>query len=211
LGAAPGRRGRRSRPRWCRRSARTASWPRSEKYSCALTPAARGRRPVGLARLVLVDVDQVDVRRHVELARAELAHADDPQLECARPARRSGAPWRSSTSASACASASSSVASASAVMRVGDGLQRRGVVHVQLWPAAPGTAGAPRAAPTAGSGPPCGSSAISAPKRRRMRCTKRLWADNAGSPCRPSSRTGAKLIRGRDRALPACIADQAAR
>jgi hypothetical protein len=37
-------------------------------------------RAVGLA-LVLVDVDQVDVRRHVQLARAELAHADDPELD----------------------------------------------------------------------------------------------------------------------------------
>ena len=33
----------------------------------------------GLA-IVVVHVDQVDVARHVEFARAELAHADDPQL-----------------------------------------------------------------------------------------------------------------------------------
>ena len=30
--------------------------------------------------IVVVDVDQVDVARHVQLARAELAHADHPQL-----------------------------------------------------------------------------------------------------------------------------------
>ena len=35
--------------------------------------------PGGLA-IGIVDVDQVDVARHVQLARAELAHADDPQL-----------------------------------------------------------------------------------------------------------------------------------
>ncbi len=33
----------------------------------------------GLA-VVVVEVDQVDVARHVELARAELAHAHDPEL-----------------------------------------------------------------------------------------------------------------------------------
>ena len=78
------------------------------KYSCALIAL----RPGGLA-VFLVDVDQVDVGRDVELARAELAHADDPELDAARRPRVRGAPWRTSWSATACASASSSVASAS--------------------------------------------------------------------------------------------------
>ena len=37
-------------------------------------------RAVGRA-VFLVDVDQVDVGRHVQLARAELAHADDPEVD----------------------------------------------------------------------------------------------------------------------------------
>ena len=37
-------------------------------------------RAVGLA-VFLVDVDQVDVGRHVELVRAQLAHADDPEVD----------------------------------------------------------------------------------------------------------------------------------
>jgi uncharacterized protein (TIGR02099 family) len=47
-----------------------------EKYSCALMTLRAG----GLA-VVFVDVDEVDVGRHVQLARAELAHADDPEVD----------------------------------------------------------------------------------------------------------------------------------
>jgi hypothetical protein len=39
-----------------------------------------GHGAVGLA-VVLVDVDQVDVRRDIELAGAELAHAHDPEVD----------------------------------------------------------------------------------------------------------------------------------
>ena len=35
---------------------------------------------IGLA-VFFIDIDQVDVGRHVELARAELAHADDPKVD----------------------------------------------------------------------------------------------------------------------------------
>ncbi len=35
----------------------------------------------GCFALVLIDIDQVDVGGHVQLARAELAHADDPELD----------------------------------------------------------------------------------------------------------------------------------
>ena len=47
-----------------------------------LVQADRTRAVGGAGRLavVLVDIDEVDVGRYVELARAELAHADDPQL-----------------------------------------------------------------------------------------------------------------------------------
>ena len=76
----------------CNRLARRA------KYSCALDPDA------GVA-LVAVQVDQVDVGRHVEFARAQLAHADDPEIDAltrlverraraARPHRAAPAPGR---------------------------------------------------------------------------------------------------------------------
>ena len=45
-----------------------------------LVRADGGRAPVGLA-VAFVDVDEVDVGRDVELARAELAHADDPEVD----------------------------------------------------------------------------------------------------------------------------------
>ena len=81
--AAPGRRERRSRRRWCRRSARTAAWRHRRSIRGTMT----GRGPAGLA-VVLVDVDQVDVGRDIELARAELAHADDPEVAHAAAAHR---------------------------------------------------------------------------------------------------------------------------
>jgi hypothetical protein len=39
-----------------------------------------GLSTIGLAAF-FIDVDQVDVRRHVQLARAELAHPDDPEID----------------------------------------------------------------------------------------------------------------------------------
>ena len=50
------------------------------------------RDPGGLA-IVFVDIDQVDVGRHVQLACAELAHADDPEIDqlALRIQRRSAA------------------------------------------------------------------------------------------------------------------------
>ena len=35
----------------------------------------------GRVAVFLIDVDEIDVGRHVELARAELAHADDPEID----------------------------------------------------------------------------------------------------------------------------------
>jgi hypothetical protein len=180
-----------------------------EKYSCAeVSPAPLGRPDaVGLA-VVLVDVDQVDVGRHVELARAELAHADDPEVDAARwrRAARRGARRRRP----GCGQGE---------LQRGLGQRRHGAgdrgpaarpARRPAPPAAPAPAGAPRARPTAARGPrlqlhqrrdrggvghPAASNGRSAAKRRRTRCTNRLWsacaATASGMECPLLDRTEA--------------------
>ena len=42
-------------------------------------------RAAGGLAVVFIDIDKVDVRRHVQLTRAELAHADDPEVDALAP------------------------------------------------------------------------------------------------------------------------------
>jgi hypothetical protein len=160
------------------------------KYSWRAGP---GGRPVGLA-VVLVDVDQVDVGRHVELARAELAHADDPEVDALRRRRARHAVAFVGVG-QACASASSSVASARSVMAPVTVSSARPAPR-RAPPAAPAPAGAPRARPTAASRPArcrrCTSAVI---RRRRERpaaaaaASPRSGAERAArSGCGPPAR-----------------------
>ncbi len=46
---------------------------------------AAALRPTGGLAVFLVEVDEVDVGRHIELAATELAHADDPEVDALAP------------------------------------------------------------------------------------------------------------------------------
>jgi hypothetical protein len=165
-----------------------------EKYSCALVAFSPSVVPV-----FLVEIDEVDVRRHVQLARAELAHADDPEVDAA-PAPVAGhaeAPvlrgqdlgqGQLERGLGEVGHGPGDVVEAGAVLDV----EHRQALEDQLTADAQGARQRPaaaclqlstRAMMLSRPGSPVGSAARSSAYRRRMRCTKRLCAARAGT-CR---------------------------